>query len=86
MAGDSKTDPIHSSDKLEKNSSVIKKEDPNSDKKVYVSIIQSEKMERFKKYKRDGNSIKDYYDNWDKVDCDEELIDVDSKIVMNTIF
>ena len=36
------------------------------------------------KYKRDKNSIKDYYDNWDKVDADAELVDVDSGISINS--
>ena len=40
-------------------------------------------MARQNKLKRDGNSIKDYYDNWDKVNEDDELIDVESKISMN---
>ena len=35
------------------------------------------------KYKRDKNSIKDYYDNWDRVDADAELVDVDTKIGIN---
>lgn len=36
------------------------------------------------KYKRDKNSIKDYYDNWDRVDADAELVDVDTKIGINS--
>ena len=51
--------------------------------------LKKEKIRKVKelakqnKLKRDGNSIKDYYDNWDRVNEDDELIDVESKIVMN---
>ena len=36
------------------------------------------------KFKRDKNSIKDYYDNWDKVNADADLIDVDTGIIINS--
>lgn len=64
-----------------------------TDKKLESTINSKEDIknkekkvndDKFKKYKRDGNSIKDYYDNWDKVDFDEDLVDVDSKVIMNT--
>ena len=47
-------------------------------------IRKAKELARKNKLKRDGNSIKDYYDNWDKVNEEDELIDVDSKISMNT--
>ena len=47
-------------------------------------IRKAKELARQNKLKRDGNSIKDYYDNWDRVNEDDELIDVDSKISMNT--
>ena len=47
-------------------------------------IRKAKELARKNKLKRDGNSIKDYYDNWDKVNEDDELIDVESKISMNT--
>ena len=46
-------------------------------------IRKAKELARQNKLKRDGNSIKDYYDNWDKVNEDDELIDVESKISMN---
>ena len=47
-------------------------------------IRKAKELARQNKLKRDGNSIKDYYDNWDRVNEDDELIDVESKITMNT--
>ena len=47
-------------------------------------IRKAKELARQNKLKRDGNSIKDYYDNWDRVKEDDELIDVESKISMNT--
>ena len=47
-------------------------------------IRKAKELARQNKLKRDGNSIKDYYDNWDKVNEDDELIDVETKITMNT--
>ena len=47
-------------------------------------IRKAKELARQNKLKRDGNSIKDYYDNWDKVNEEDELIDVESKISMNT--
>ena len=47
-------------------------------------IRKAKELAKQNKLKRDGNSIKDYYDNWDKVNEEDELIDVDSKISMNT--
>ena len=47
-------------------------------------IRKAKELAKQNKLKRDGNSIKDYYDNWDKVNEDDELIDVESKISMNT--
>ena len=47
-------------------------------------IRKAKELARKNKLKRDGNSIKDYYDNWDKVNEEDELIDVESKISMNT--
>ena len=47
-------------------------------------IRKARELAKQNKLKRDGNSIKDYYDNWDKVNEDDELIDVESKISMNT--
>ena len=46
-------------------------------------IKKAKELARQNKLKRDGNSIKDYYDNWDRVNEDDELIDVDTKITMN---
>ena len=46
-------------------------------------IRKAKELAKQNKLKRDGNSIKDYYDNWDRVNEDDELIDVESKIVMN---
>ena len=46
-------------------------------------ITKAKELARQNKLKRDGNSIKDYYDNWDRVNEDDELIDVDTKITMN---
>ena len=46
-------------------------------------IKKAKELARQNKLKRDGNSIKDYYDNWDRVNEDDELIDVESKITMN---
>ena len=46
-------------------------------------IRKAKELARQNKLKRDGNSIKDYYDNWDRVNEDDELIDVESKITMN---
>ena len=46
-------------------------------------IKKAKEIARQNKLKRDGNSIKDYYDNWDRVNEDDELIDVESKITMN---
>lgn len=46
-------------------------------------IRKAKELARKNKLKRDGNSIKDYYDNWDKVNEEDELIDVESKISMN---
>ena len=46
-------------------------------------IRKAKELARQNKLKRDGNSIKDYYDNWGKVNEDDELIDVESKISMN---
>ena len=47
-------------------------------------IRKARELAKQNKLKRDGNSIKDYYDNWDKVNEEDELIDVESKISMNT--
>jgi len=47
-------------------------------------IRKAKELAKQNKLKRDGNSIKDYYDNWDKVNEEDELIDVESKISMNT--
>ena len=47
-------------------------------------IRKAKELARQNKLKRDGNSIKDYYDNWDRVNEDDELIDVESKITLNT--
>ena len=47
-------------------------------------IRKAKELARQNKLKRDGNSIKDYYDNWDRVNEDDELIDVESKITMDT--
>ena len=47
-------------------------------------IKKAKELAKQNKLKRDGNSIKDYYDNWDRVNEDDELIDVDSRISMNT--
>ena len=47
-------------------------------------IRKAKELAKQNKLKRDGNSIKDYYDNWDRVNEEDELIDVDSKISMNT--
>ena len=47
-------------------------------------IRKAKELAKQNKLKRDGNSIKDYYDNWDRVNEEDELMDVDSKISMNT--
>ena len=47
-------------------------------------FIKARELARQNKLKRDGNSIKDYYDNQDKVNEEDELIDVESKISMNS--
>ena len=39
---------------------------------------------KIEKFKRDKNSIKDYYDNWDKVNPDEDLVDVETGIGINS--
>ena len=46
-------------------------------------IRKAKELAKANKLKRDGNSIKDYYDNWDRVNEEDELIDVESKISMN---
>ena len=46
-------------------------------------IKQAKEIAKQNKLKRDGNSIKDYYDNWDRVNEDDELIDVESRTTMN---
>jgi hypothetical protein len=57
-------------------------EEDENEKKNKVEQAHKEAM--LNKYKRDKNSIKDYYDNWDKVDADAELVDVDSGISINS--
>ena len=47
-------------------------------------IKKAKELAKQNKLKRDGNSIKDYYDNWDRVNEDDELIDIESKISMNS--
>lgn len=47
-------------------------------------IRKAKELAKANKLKRDGNSIKDYYDNWDRVNEDDELIDVETKISMNS--
>lgn len=39
---------------------------------------------KIEKLKRDKNSIKDYYDNWDKINPDEDLVDVETGIGINS--
>ena len=46
-------------------------------------IRKAKELARQNKLKRDGNSIKDYYDNWGGVNEDDELIDVESRTTMN---
>ena len=46
-------------------------------------IKKAKEIAKQNKLKRDGNSIKDYYDNWDRVNEDDELIDVESRTTMN---
>ena len=48
-------------------------------------IKKAKEIAKLNKLKRDGNSIKDYYDNWDKVNEDDELIDVESRTTMNNV-
>jgi len=71
----------------------IKLKEPKKDPIISSGENEKEKIEKIKnahleaqmnKYKRDKNSIKDYYDNWDKVDADAELVDVDSGISINS--
>ena len=71
----------------------IKLKEPKKEVIVSSSEDERERLEKIKnahkeaqmnKYKRDKNSIKDYYDNWDKVDADAELVDVDSGISINS--
>ena len=71
----------------------IKLKDPKKEVIVSSGEDERERLEKIKnahkeaqmnKYKRDKNSIKDYYDNWDKVDADAELVDVDSGISINS--
>ena len=46
-------------------------------------IKKAKEIAKQNKLKRDGNSIKDYYDNWGGVNEDDELIDVESRTTMN---
>ena len=71
----------------------IKLKEPKKEVIVSSGEDERERLEKIKnahkeaqmnKYKRDKNSIKDYYDNWDKVDADAELVDVDSGISINS--
>ncbi len=71
----------------------IKLKEPKKDPIISSGEDEKEKREKIKnahleaqmnKYKRDKNSIKDYYDNWDKVDAEAELVDVDSGISINS--
>ncbi len=71
----------------------IKLKEPKKEVIVSSGEDEKERLEKIKnahkeaqmnKYKRDKNSIKDYYDNWDKVDADAELVDVDSGISINS--
>ena len=48
-------------------------------------IKKAKEIAKQNKLKRDGNSIKDYYDNWDRVNEDDELIDVESRTTMNNV-
>ena len=48
-------------------------------------IKKAKELAKQNKLKRDGNSIKDYYDNWDRVNEDDELIDVESRTTMNNV-
>ena len=57
--------------------------DDNEKELKKEKIKKAKEIARQNKLKRDGNSIKDYYDNWDRVNEDDELIDVESKITMN---
>ena len=57
-------------------------EEDENEKKNKVEQAHKEAM--LNKYKRDKNSIKDYYDNWDKVNADAELVDVESSISINS--
>ena len=61
---------------------VIINDDAEKELKI-EKIKKAKELAKQNKLKRDGNSIKDYYDNWDRVNEDDELIDVESKIIMN---
>ena len=82
-------DEMNSKDKIISN---IKSQEPekkpiiNEDAELELKrekIRKAKELAKQNKLKRDGNSIKDYYDNWDRVNEEDELIDVDSKISMN---
>ena len=57
-------------------------EEDENEKKNKIELAHKEALQN--KFKRDKNSIKDYYDNWDKVNADAELVDVESSISINS--
>ena len=77
-------DKIISNIKSKEPEKEIIKNDENEKKLNLEKIRKAKELAKENKLKRDGNSIKDYYDNWDRVNAEDELIDVDSKITMNT--
>ena len=77
-------DKIISNIKSKEPEKEIIKNDENEKQLNLEKIRKAKELAKANKLKRDGNSIKDYYDNWDRVNADDELIDVESRINMNT--
>lgn len=77
-------DKIISNIKSKEPEKEVIKNDENEKELNKEKIQKAKELAKANKLKRDGNSIKDYYDNWDRVNPDDELIDVESRISFNT--